>query len=49
MSRKPQQHLRFAGGVPAPRMPRNFGAPSQMLMHELASSPPWREALVALL
>ncbi|MBE0614950.1 MAG: methyltransferase domain-containing protein [Burkholderiales bacterium] len=34
-----------AGGVLAVQMPRNFGAPSHTLMHELALSPPWREAL----
>ncbi len=38
-----------AGGVLAVQMPRNFAAPSHMLMHELASSPPWRDALAALL
>lgn len=38
-----------AGGVLAVQMPRNFTAPSHSLMHELASSPPWREALAALL
>lgn len=38
-----------AGGALAVQMPRNFGAPSHALMHELASSPPWRETLAALL
>lgn len=38
-----------AGGVLAVQMPRNFGAPSHTLMHELAASPPWREALADLL
>ena len=37
------------GGALALQMPRNFAAPSHMLMHELASSPPWRDALAALL
>lgn len=37
------------GGVLAVQMPRNFGAPSHTLMHELASNPPWRDALAALL
>lgn len=37
------------GGVLAVQMPRNFGAPSHTLMHELASSPPWRDALARLL
>lgn len=37
------------GGALALQMPRNFGAPSHTLMHELASSPPWRDALAALL
>lgn len=36
-------------GVLAVQMPRNFGAPSHTLMHELASSPPWRDALARLL
>ncbi len=38
-----------AGGVLAVQMPHNFGAPSHALMHELASSPPWRDALGKLL
>lgn len=38
-----------AGGVLAVQMPRNFGAPSHTLIHELAASPPWREALSGLL
>lgn len=38
-----------AGGALAVQMPRNFGAPSHTLMHELASSPPWRDTLAALL
>lgn len=38
-----------AGGVLAVQMPRNFAAPSHTLMHELASSPPWHDALAALL
>lgn len=38
-----------AGGVLAVQMPRNFGAPSHTLMHELAASPPWRYALAKLL
>jgi len=38
-----------AGGVLAVQMPRNFAAPSHTLMHELASSPPWRDALLKLL
>ena len=38
-----------AGGVLAVQMPCNFGAPSHTLMHELASSPPWRDALARLL
>jgi trans-aconitate 2-methyltransferase len=38
-----------AGGVLAVQMPRNFAAPSHTLMHELAASPPWREALAKLL
>jgi trans-aconitate 2-methyltransferase len=38
-----------SGGVLAVQMPRNFGAPSHTLMHELASSPPWRDALARLL
>ncbi|MFH1604433.1 MAG: methyltransferase domain-containing protein, partial [Pseudomonadota bacterium] len=33
-----------AGGVLAIQMPRNFFAPSHTLIHELASSPPWRDA-----
>ena len=37
------------GGVLAVQMPRNFDAPSHTLMHELASSPPWRDALATLL
>jgi trans-aconitate 2-methyltransferase len=37
------------GGVLAVQMPRNFAAPSHALMHELASSPPWRDALAPLL
>jgi trans-aconitate 2-methyltransferase len=38
-----------AGGVLAVQMPRNFGAPSHTLIHELAASPPWRETLAGLL
>ena len=38
-----------AGGVLAVQMPRNFGAPSHTLMHELALSPRWRDTLGALL
>jgi trans-aconitate 2-methyltransferase len=38
-----------AGGVLAVQMPRNFSAPSHTLMHELATSPPWRDALGKLL
>jgi trans-aconitate 2-methyltransferase len=38
-----------AGGVLAVQMPRNFAAPSHTLMHELASSPPWHDALATLL
>ena len=38
-----------AGGALAVQMPRNFTAPSHTLMHELASSPPWRDTLAALL
>jgi trans-aconitate 2-methyltransferase len=38
-----------AGGVLAVQMPRNFHAPSHTLMHELALSPPWRDALGKLL
>ncbi len=38
-----------AGGMLAVQMPRNFAAPSHTLMHELASSPPWRDALATLL
>lgn len=38
-----------AGGVLAVQMPRNFGAPSHTLMHELAGSPPWRDTLAPLL
>ena len=37
------------GGVLAVQMPRNFAAPSHTLMHELASSPPWHDALAGLL
>lgn len=37
------------GGVLAVQMPRNFGAPSHTLMHELASSPPWGDTLAPLL
>ena len=37
------------GGVLAVQMPRNFAAPSHTLMYELASSPPWRDALARLL
>jgi trans-aconitate 2-methyltransferase len=37
------------GGVLAVQMPRNFAAPSHTLIHELASSPPWRDALAKLL
>lgn len=37
------------GGVLAVQMPRNFGAPSHTLMHELATHPPWRESLTPLL
>lgn len=37
------------GGALAVQMPRNFAAPSHTLMHELASSPPWRDALARLL
>jgi trans-aconitate 2-methyltransferase len=37
------------GGVLGVQMPRNFGAPSHTLMHELASSPPWRDVLAPLL
>ena len=37
------------GGVLAVQMPRNFDAPSHTLMHELAASPPWRDALATLL
>jgi trans-aconitate 2-methyltransferase len=37
------------GGVLAVQMPRNFAAPSHTLMHDLASSPPWRDALAGLL
>jgi trans-aconitate 2-methyltransferase len=37
------------GGVLAVQMPRNFGAPSHTLMHELATSLPWRDALADLL
>lgn len=33
------------GGALAVQMPRNFGAPSHELIHELALSPPWRDAL----
>jgi trans-aconitate 2-methyltransferase len=38
-----------SGGVLAVQMPRNFAAPSHTLMHELASRPPWRDALARLL
>lgn len=38
-----------AGGVLAVQMPRNFAAPSHAIMHELAASPPWRDALAPLL
>lgn len=38
-----------AGGVLAVQMPRNFAAPSHTIMHELASSAPWRDALAPLL
>ncbi len=38
-----------AGGVLAVQMPRNFAAPSHQLMHELASSLPWRDTLAGLL
>jgi trans-aconitate 2-methyltransferase len=38
-----------AGGVLAVQMPRNFGAPSHTLMHELALSAPWRDALAPLI
>ncbi len=38
-----------AGGVLAVQMPRNFAAPSHTLIHELASSLPWRETLAPLL
>jgi len=38
-----------AGGVLAVQMPRNFSAPSHSLMHELASSPPWRDVLSSVL
>ena len=38
-----------AGGALAVQMPRNFGAPSHALIHELALSAPWRDALGALL
>lgn len=37
------------GGVLAVQMPRNFAAPSHALMHELAASPAWRDALAGLL
>ena len=37
------------GGALAVQMPRNFGAPSHTLMHDLAASPPWRDVLGALL
>jgi trans-aconitate 2-methyltransferase len=36
------------GGVLAVQMPRNFAAPSHTLIHELAASPPWRQALAGL-
>jgi trans-aconitate 2-methyltransferase len=50
----PALFARLAGyiehdGVLAVQMPRNFAAPSHTLMHELASSPPWRDALAGLL
>ena len=38
-----------AGGVLAVQMPRNFAAPSHTLIQELASSPPWRDALATML
>ncbi len=38
-----------SGGVLAVQMPRNFGAPSHTLMHELATSQPWRDALARVL
>ncbi len=38
-----------AGGVLAVQMPRNFSAPSHTLMHDLASSPPWRDQLASAL
>jgi trans-aconitate 2-methyltransferase len=34
-----------AGGVLAVQMPRNFAAPSHTIMHELASTQPWRDVL----
>jgi len=37
------------GGALAVQMPRNVGAPSHTLMHELATSPPWRGALAGLI
>ena len=37
------------GGVLAVQIPRNFGAPSHSLMHELAASPPWCDVLGKLL
>ncbi len=39
----------LAGGVLAVQMPRNFCAPSHTLMHDLASSPPWRDQLAGVL
>ena len=38
-----------AGGVLAVQMPRNFSEASHTLMHELALSQPWRDALGSLL
>jgi trans-aconitate 2-methyltransferase len=38
-----------SGGVLAVQMPRNFAAPSHAIIHELAASPPWRDALATLL
>jgi trans-aconitate 2-methyltransferase len=37
-----------SGGVLAVQMPRNFGAPSHTLIHELACSPTWHDALAGL-
>lgn len=37
-----------AGGALAVQMPRNFGAPSHTLIHELALSAQWRDALAPL-